>query len=147
VSEVWTEYLEALHTLDRAPGAARARQERIDAEAARATRGGDEYLRSVVARREALERRLREVDELVQRAMAEARVPADGPLLALRLGEPRDTDDALELVDHFEQQVREDIERLAVARRLARRSIARRWYAVAAAVTLAVLVGVLFAIL
>jgi transposase len=88
MSAPWAECLQALRVLNHAPAAARARQDRIEADAARATEAADAALRSAVALRETLERRIREVDERIRKVLAEECPPADGPASPVRLGTP-----------------------------------------------------------
>jgi hypothetical protein len=146
VSDPWAEYLEALRVLDRAPAAARARQDRIEAEAERATEAADAALRSAVSRRETVERRIRELDERIRKVLAEECPPADGPASPVRLENPSTAAEALDTIDRVEQQFHDDLEHLLAARRLAARSTAWRWYALAAAAALVIATVVVFAI-
>jgi hypothetical protein len=146
MSDTWAEYVEALGVMARAPAAARARRERIDAAAARTMRAADEDLRPVVARRAELERRAREVESLLQALLTEQRVPAEGPSLPPRIPVPATMREALDTIDRVERQVRDDTERLETARRLADlpEPTRRRWpYLLAGTAALALLAIIL----
>ena len=132
----WPEYVEALGVLSRAQAAARARESRIEAGLAQLEQSADEALRSAVARRDELERRLGELEQ----RLAELGVPPDGPVHSVPFAPPASCPDALATLERFENQLQEYVDGLTQARRAAPSRPAlvpgRRWPAVLVVVVL-----------
>lgn len=113
---VWDDYLDALGVLGKAADAGRAKLDKLDEEAKRASAGADNRLRTAVQERQQLERRLTQLDGLCHKVMTEGGVSPQGPADAFDLGSPRTARAALATLDQLEQGLRDSLTALQHAR-------------------------------
>lgn len=114
--QVWTEYADALRALSHAPAAGDSRRQRIDDEQAAARGEADNRVQGADAARDRLDEQLEQVRAAVERTMADAEVPADGPVAPVTLPEPASIVEARSTLTRLERQLAEDERGLAEAR-------------------------------
>jgi hypothetical protein len=142
----WDEYVEALHTLGRAPAARDERARRIDEQEAAARRQADEERERIDAAAAELDRRLAAVSAAAERALSESGTSATGPAAEVTLPAATSIEAAAVVVTRVEQQLVADTAALAESRALRQTARARRRRLIAI-VVLAVVAVILGAVL